>query len=206
MCRDTLEATSRLLFIDKPEIIATLDFDEMTRIMRPIQDELAQTLVRAYDGLQDLLKYLAAHSIRFGIFTSGRPHHLVCNFGAALPELGLKDLYKQKDKTDYEMFRDLIHAMETTFKLQDIVAITGDDVAARKPDPEPIFAACEKFGLPATQIAVLGDHKVDMQAAVAAGVPVRIGITHGFDDSQTLQEAGATVVVASLADLKNTIS
>ncbi len=118
MCRDTLEATSRLLFIDKPEIIATLDFDEMTRIMRPIQDELAQTLVRAYDGLQDLLKYLAAHSIRFGIFTSGRPHHLVCNFGAALPELGLKDLYKQKDKTDYEMFRDLIHAMETTFKFK----------------------------------------------------------------------------------------
>jgi phosphoglycolate phosphatase-like HAD superfamily hydrolase len=199
--RDTLEATSHLLFANRPDIITKLDFDEMTQIMRPIQEELALTLVRPYEGLQSLLRYLGEHSIRFGIFTSGRPHHLVCNFGTALPELGLKDLYKQKDKTDYEMLHELIGAMEKNFGLRDIVVITGDDVAARKPDPESIFAACEKFGMSSEDIAVLGDHKVDMQAASNARVPVRIGVVHGFDDSETLMAAGATTTITNLANV-----
>ena len=42
-----------------------------------------------------------------------------------------------------------------------------------------------------------------MQAGVNAGVPARIGVTHGFNDDKVLLEAGATQVVHSLDELTN---
>lgn len=46
--------------------------------------------------------------------------------------------------------------------------------------------------------AVIGDHVLDMEAALAAGVP-GIGVTTGCHDAKALEEAGATAVVASLS-------
>jgi phosphoglycolate phosphatase len=44
----------------------------------------------------------------------------------------------------------------------------------------------------------IGDHVLDMEAALAAGVP-GIGVTTGCHDAKALEEAGATAVVASLS-------
>jgi len=44
-------------------------------------------------------------------------------------------------------------------------------------------------------------HKVDMQAGVNAGIPVWVGVSHGFDGEEVLKKAGATQVIHSLDEL-----
>jgi phosphoglycolate phosphatase-like HAD superfamily hydrolase len=40
-----------------------------------------------------------------------------------------------------------------------------------------------------------------MQAASAAHVPIKIGITHGFESAELLQRAGADHIIDSLGEL-----
>lgn len=39
-----------------------------------------------------------------------------------------------------------------------------------------------------------------MQTGINAGVDIRIGVTHGFDDEETLKSYGATHIANSLYD------
>jgi phosphoglycolate phosphatase-like HAD superfamily hydrolase len=50
---------------------------------------------------------------------------------------------------------------------------------------------------------VLGDTVSDMEAAVAFGAGVRVGVLSGAHDSEALKAAGATAVIGSVADLPN---
>ncbi|CAN5380871.1 HAD family hydrolase [soil metagenome] len=80
--------------------------------------------------------------------------------------------------------------------------IAGDDgVLARKPSPEPVLAAIDQLGVAVGECVMVGDMRVDMQAAAAAGVPVKVGITHGFEDADLLKAAGADYIIDSLAEL-----
>lgn len=49
------------------------------------------------------------------------------------------------------------------------VAICPDDVTHRKPDPEPIYLACERLGVKAKQSVYVGDHARDIEAGRRAG-------------------------------------
>lgn len=40
-----------------------------------------------------------------------------------------------------------------------------------------------------------------MQAGVNAGIPVWVGVSHGFDGEEVLKKAGATQVIHSLDEL-----
>ena len=199
--RETLESTSKLLYADHPDIFRLLDFDRMVTLLTGIQDEMAAEHVRTYDGLQDLLRYLGKENIALGIFTSGRPHHLVRNFGVALPELGMQDLYKDQEKDSYEKLDIFIDLLKKNFGLGEVKIITGDDVTARKPDPEPVYAVLDRLNIQKEHAVAFGDHSVDMMAASSAGVVHRIGITHGFDDEATLTAAGATKVIHQLDEV-----
>jgi len=81
--------------------------------------------------------------------------------------------------------------------------ITADDTKKHKPEPDSLNLAMSRLGVDRSQVAVLGDHKVDMQTAINAGVENRIGITHGFDDEATLKSHGATHIASSLSDVSN---
>ena len=59
----------------------------------------------------------------------------------------------------------------------------------------------QRLGIKPNVAMVLGDHTVDMQAGVNAGIPERVGITHGFEGRAILEAAGATRTVDSLARL-----
>jgi len=50
------------------------------------------------------------------------------------------------------------------------VAITADDVPRGKPAPDPLLAALERLGAPASRTLYLGDTEYDMQAGREAGV------------------------------------
>lgn len=203
--RDTLERTARLVFDDRPEYIEHADFDKLHDLLNPIQDEIAPQFVKAYEGLSHLLSRLGELGIKLAIFTSGTAHHIVRNIGIALPELGLTNLYKSTDKTDTEKLRLFEETFKTHFAIPDFTVVTCEDVMTHKPDPASLAIAMKRLGVTPEKSLVFGDHAVDMQAGINAGVPMRIGVTHGFNGDDDLLRAGATVVVHSLDELAATL-
>jgi len=204
--RETLESTNRLIFNDRPDVLELLDFDRMTEIMKPIQEELALSHVKAYDGLDELFTHLGHGNIGLGLFTSGGPHHVVRNMVVALPQLGLHDLYDDESMSYQQKLEFLMERIRAHYHITNLAITTVDDVSASKPDPECVYSILNKLGFEANSVAALGDHIVDMQATQLAGVPVRIGITHGFDDEEVLRSQGATHIAHTLKDVVHLIS
>ena len=199
--RDTLERTVRLAFEDRPHYLEYADFDELHDLLNPIQDKIAPEFVEAYEGLPRLLNRLGELGVKLAIFTSGTPYHIVRNIGVSLPELGLDDLYKSTDMSDTEKLRLFEKTVKEHFAIPGFTVVTCDDVATHKPDPASLVMAMERLGVTPEKSLVFGDHAVDMQAGINAGVPVRIGVTHGFNGDKVLLDAGATGVVHSLDEL-----
>jgi AHBA synthesis associated protein len=52
------------------------------------------------------------------------------------------------------------------------VVITSDDVVKAKPDPEIVFKACERLGVDAKTVLLVGDTESDVKAGKAAGCTV----------------------------------
>ncbi|MEM7282864.1 MAG: phosphoglycolate phosphatase [Pseudomonadota bacterium] len=57
--------------------------------------------------------------------------------------------------------------------------VSGDTVAKAKPDPMPLFYACEQINVDPQQILYVGDSIRDIQAGNAAGMTT-IGATYGY--------------------------
>ena len=203
--RDTLERTVRLLYSESPHHLDTMDFDELHSMLNPVQDAMASEFVHAYEGLSSTLHALGKSDIALAIFTSGRPHHLVRNFGIALPELEISSLYKDPTLSDNEKVKVFEKTIADTYDLPGFTVVTAHDTQFHKPNPESLLLAMSRLGASPQRSAVLGDHKVDMEAAVNANVTKRIGITHGFDDKETLIQNGATETVDSLSELVNVL-
>jgi len=81
------------------------------------------------------------------------------------------------------------------------VLLTRDDVPHLKPHPDHIRRALAAVGRSPDCAAVVGDHIFDMQAGVAAGVRLCVGVRTGSSSEADLLKAGAGDVIDSLADL-----
>ena len=204
--RDTLERTVRLLYQDQPHHLDGLDFDALHDMLNPVQDKLAPEFVKPYEGLSRFLNRIGETGIKLAIFTSGTPHHVVRNFGVALPELGLTELYKDTGTGDVQKLRLFESQVKQHFAITEFTVVTCDDVSTHKPDPASLIMAMDRLNVQPDRSAVLGDHIVDIKAGVNAHVLERIGITHGFNGDRLLLDAGATRVVHSLDELTNQLS
>ncbi len=83
------------------------------------------------------------------------------------------------------------------------VVLGGDAVARVKPDPLPVFIACERLGIGVADAVLVGDSANDMKAAKAAGmraIGVRYGYNHGVDLA-TLGPVATLHDMARLVDL-----
>lgn len=203
---DTLEQTIRLLFANQLEIISKVDFTKLHSMLNPVQDRIAPEYVKPYDGLTGVLTTIGSLGIKFAIFTSGMPHHVVRNFGICMPELGLSDLYLDASMEDTEKLQVFIAKVRDVYHIPSFTVVTCDDVHTHKPDPSSVLLAAKRLHANPDKCAILGDHSVDMQAGVRAGVSERIGIIHGFDDRQALINAGATRIVNSLTDFTDLLA
>lgn len=82
-------------------------------------------------------------------------------------------------------------------------AVVGrEDVEQRKPHPEPIERCLRALALEPADAVYIGDSRIDIRAARAAGVTA-VGVTTGTGTSEGLREEGANLVVASLDELRN---
>jgi len=80
------------------------------------------------------------------------------------------------------------------------VIVTGNDVQARKPDPEGIRLCLEKLTLAPHEVAYVGDSCIDVAASHAAGV-LTISVLTGAGDCASLSAAGTHRVLTSVARL-----
>lgn len=69
-----------------------------------------------------------------------------------------------------------------------------------KPDPTAALAIAERFGLPAEEIAFVGDSDVDMKTAHNAGM-YPVGVSWGYRDRACLADAGAALIVDDPAQI-----
>jgi len=75
--------------------------------------------------------------------------------------------------------------------------VSGDTVARKKPEPDPLLAACAALGVPAGACWVIGDSLNDVIAARAAGCPVAV-VPYGYREGLAVEALGADAVVESL--------
>lgn len=50
------------------------------------------------------------------------------------------------------------------------MTVSADTLPVRKPDPAPMFFACERLGIAASQCLYVGDHVRDIEAGRNAGM------------------------------------
>ena len=79
------------------------------------------------------------------------------------------------------------------------VVLGGDSLAARKPDPAPLLLALDRLGSASADAAMIGDHRNDVLAARAAGMPV-IFARYGYG-AATLGHEAPDAVIDSFATL-----
>jgi len=97
--------------------------------------------------------------------------------------------------------REHFDAFVDKLQVRDLVdsSTTKDDVEASKPDPDLVEAALAKAR--GADAVMVGDTPWDVEAARRAGVATICVITGGFSE-QELRDAGAALVVESVADLR----
>lgn len=80
--------------------------------------------------------------------------------------------------------------------------ICSDEVARGRPAPYMIFRAMELCGVDdVRRVAVVGDTRLDLEAAWNAGAEWRIGVLTGAHDRRTLEAAPSTHVLRAVTDV-----
>lgn len=80
------------------------------------------------------------------------------------------------------------------------VAVSGDTLPRRKPDPAPLLHACEQLGVPASRAVMVGDSRNDVLAARAAGMPVAC-VSYGYNHGRPIEAERPDCIVHSLLEL-----
>jgi phosphoglycolate phosphatase len=79
------------------------------------------------------------------------------------------------------------------------VVVCGDTVAKKKPDPEPVLAACAQLGIRPHEALMIGDSENDVQAARAAGCQVWC-VPYGYNEGRPVGSLDCDVLVPDLAE------
>lgn len=80
------------------------------------------------------------------------------------------------------------------------VAVSGDTLPVRKPDPEPLMFACEQLRVEAANAVMIGDSRNDVLAARAADMRV-ICVSYGYNYGRPAAQEEPDLVVDSLLEL-----
>ena len=96
-----------------------------------------------YPGVEELLSYLCEKNIFMGIYTSR-------------DRLSTSRILDEKKWIPKYFNHDRLRC--------------GDDLGGRKPSPLPIEDLCKAYGLKKKEILMVGDNRVDAEAARAAGI------------------------------------
>jgi len=80
------------------------------------------------------------------------------------------------------------------------IIISGDTLAKKKPDPEPLLFAATFFGCEPAHALMIGDSVSDVAAARAAGFQI-VCMSYGYNHGVDIREAGPDAVIDSLTEI-----
>ncbi|OCQ42748.1 haloacid dehalogenase [Aeromonas veronii] len=135
-----------------------------TRLRNALLDYYAANLcvgTRPYEGMVDLIEWLDEKQLPWGIVTN-KPGFLTEPLLAALPEFASCG-----------------------------VTVSADTLPVRKPDPAPMFFACEKLGVEAAHCLYVGDHVRDIEAGRNAGMRTAVAGWGYLNDEEDPAQWGA---------------
>lgn len=78
--------------------------------------------------------------------------------------------------------------------------VGGDDVANKKPHPEPLLLVCKKLNIQPHELLFVGDSRNDIQAAKAAGC-ASVGLTYGYNYGEAIALSEPDYVYESFQEL-----
>ncbi|MDQ8023102.1 MAG: phosphoglycolate phosphatase [Moraxellaceae bacterium] len=78
--------------------------------------------------------------------------------------------------------------------------VSGDTLPQKKPQPEPLWHACEQLGIAAADAVMVGDSANDAQAAHAAGIRLVL-VSYGYSEGQPVDSIPCDRLVSALAEL-----
>lgn len=77
--------------------------------------------------------------------------------------------------------------------------VCGDTCEQKKPDPMPLYHACEQLGIRPEQALFIGDSINDALAANAAGMPV-LAVPYGYNEGRDVQTLPVNAIVDSIIE------
>jgi HAD superfamily hydrolase (TIGR01662 family) len=152
--------------------------DEAWAVINEIAPRMFADNVEIIRGADRIVKYIASNGIKIGLATSTRRRYL-------------KIKMQPLRHADVDQLFDVI--------------ITSDDVAKRKPAPDPLLACARKLKLQPENCVYVGDTATDIKAGKAAGM-LTIGVLTGFDGYEMLEKESPDAILDSVRNLKTVIA
>ncbi|MFX1673388.1 phosphoglycolate phosphatase [Paraburkholderia sp. A2WS-5] len=85
------------------------------------------------------------------------------------------------------------------------VVLGGDSLPRKKPDPLPMFTACERLSVAPQAAVAIGDSENDALAGRAAGMAT-LTVPYGYNHGQPVQKIESDGIVASLLDAAKAVA
>jgi phosphoglycolate phosphatase len=123
-----------------PPPLPAPEIEEALRLFRQEYSRILLRRTHAYAGIPEMCRALARDGAALAVISNKREHFA----RQVLAGLGMVDPFR--------------------------VIVGADTVERAKPDPAPLRYAMERLGLPAARCVMIGDGKLDLLAARAAGV------------------------------------
>lgn len=134
--------------------------------------DLNRDRLRFIDGTRETFELLRARGLRIGVCTSDDR----AETEAALDRGGLRHLV-------------------------DAIACGDDPDVRPKPHASGALALCERVGAAPDRTVMVGDTSTDMRLGRNAGLAACVGVLSGIGTPEVLRDAGATHLVASVAEV-----
>jgi phosphoglycolate phosphatase len=156
----------------------------MTRCLEqggsPLKDD--EDLDRAYHSF---IRHYVDH-----LLDSSEPYDGIPELLGQLSNAGIAMAVVSNKPTDPT--RRLVDSLELNrfFSL----VLGGDSLPERKPHPAPLLYAMEQLGTGIDTTIMVGDSRIDLEAARAAGIP-GIAVSWGFESNEVLRSANPSLFV-----------
>jgi 2-phosphoglycolate phosphatase len=151
-----------------------LDAAAREACVAPFLDAYARAIAvasRLFPGMEAVLVALEADGAAWGVVTN-KPYHLA---------------------------RALLDALDLSGRCS--ILVGGDTLPQRKPEPQPLWLACDHLGIGADHAIYVGDDARDIEAARAAGLR-SVAAAWGYRDvSECIEQWGADAIAVQPSDL-----
>lgn len=96
----------------------------------------------------------------------------------------------------------LVEPVLTAFGIYHLFSETlgGQSLPKIKPNPDPMWFICEKFGIQSSELLFVGDSENDVIASTKAGCDV-VGLTYGYNYNVPIEQSNPTFVTSDFADV-----